>query len=172
MALAAAVAGCAGCAGRAPSPSAPFAPGTAADPREVIIVARDYLFVPPVVDLVPGETVTFQVVNGGLIVHEAIVGDMAVQDAWERAEAEAAMAGGPPGSSPAVSVPPDLVGLRILVASGERRDVTWTVALEAVSVPGGWFIGCHIPGHWGEGMVATVRLVDSAGSPLPRPTSR
>ena len=73
--------------GEANPEQTPFVPGTSADPREVVIVTRDYLFQPSVLDLVPGETVTFQVVNGGLIVHEAILGPMAVQDAWERAEA-------------------------------------------------------------------------------------
>ncbi len=53
------------------SPRAP-----AAAPREVNIVTRDYAYVPSVVDLVPGETVVLHVINGGLVVHEAILGDM------------------------------------------------------------------------------------------------
>ena len=48
-----------------------------------------------------------------------------VQDAWE--VAEAATAGAPPGPTPVVSVPPDVAGLRIVVESGERVDVIWTV---------------------------------------------
>lgn len=158
--------------GEATPEQTPFAPGTPADPREVVIVTRDYLFQPSVVDLVPGETVTFQVVNGGLIVHEAIFGPMAVQDAWETAEADAAAAGGPPGQTPAVSVPPELTGLRIVVRSGQRIDVTWTVPAEVPTGPPGWLMGCHIPGHWAEGMVAAVRFVDASGSPLPTATGR
>ncbi len=48
-----------------------------------------------------------------------------VQDAWE--VAEAATVGAPPGPTPVVSVPPDVAGLRIVVRSGERVDVVWTV---------------------------------------------
>lgn len=139
-------------------------PGTAADAREIPIVAHDYSFSPSVVDLVPGETVTIQLVNGGLIVHEAIFGDMRVQDAWE--EAEAAVAGAPPGPTPEVSVPPEVAGVRIVVGSGGRMDATLTVPADAASTPGGWFFGCHIPGHWAESMFAPVRFVDPDGTPL------
>lgn len=139
-------------------------PGTAAHPRDVVILAKDYTFVPAIVDLVPGETVVLRVLNGGLVVHEAVIGPMAVQDAWERAEAPTASA--PPGPTPRVSVPPGLAGVRLVVASGERRDATWTVPLDAASDAGGWFVGCHIPGHWAQGMVVPVRWVGTDGVPL------
>jgi uncharacterized cupredoxin-like copper-binding protein len=142
----------AGCAGTAPTGTPPITPGTSAAPREVIIVARDDRFSPPVVDLVPGETVVLRVVNGGLETHEAIIGDEAVQTAWEAAEA--AVAGAPPGPTPAVSVPPELSGLRVVVRSGERQDVVWTVP-----VTPGLIVGCHIPGHYARGMRSPVRFV-------------
>ena len=63
---------------------------------------------PDPVDLVPGETVLFHFVNGGLEIHEAVIGDAAVQDAWEAAEA--ATVGHPPGPTPVVSVPPAVAG--------------------------------------------------------------
>ena len=159
--LAVSLAGCGGAATVAPS----FAPGTPAHPRAVIVVARDFAFDPPVVDLVPGETVTFQVVNGGLVTHEAIVGDGPVQDAWEAAEA--AVANSPPGPTPAVSVPPEVAGLRVVVGSGQRADVTWMVPSTAPTAAGGWFLGCHIAGHFALGMVVPVRFVDPDGVPLP-----
>lgn len=148
-----------------PADTPPITPGTSARPREVVIVAKDYSFIPAVVDLVPGESVVFQVINGGLVVHEAVVGPMPVQDAWEAAEGPTASA--PPGPTPRVSVAPELAGLRIVVMSGERKDVPWTVPIAAASDPGGWFVGCHIPGHWAEGMVVPVRFVGSGGEPLP-----
>lgn len=141
-----------------------FVPGTPDDPREVIVVARDYAFDPPVVDLVPGEVVTFQVVNGGLVTHEAIVGDERVQAAWEAAEA--AVANPPPGPTPAVSVPPEVAGLRIVVESGQRVDTTWTVPAVGQTEAGRWFLGCHIAGHFALGMVVPVRFVDRGGRPL------
>ena len=150
--------------GTGPANTPRITPGTSDHPRTVIVIARDYTFEPPVVDLVPGETVLVQVVNGGLAAHEAVVGPSPVQDAWEAAEAPTASA--PPGPTPEVSVEPDLAGLRIVVTSGERRDVTWTVPPSAAGDAGGWFVGCHIPGHWAQGMVVPVRFVGSDGLPL------
>jgi len=136
----------------------PIVAGASGAPREVNLIAKDYEFLPATLDLVPGETVLLHVINGGLDVHEAIIGDEAVQDAWERAEA--AVAGAPPGPTPAVSVPPDVSGLRIVVESGERVDVTWTVpAGDPGGAPPAFIVGCHIPGHWERGMQIPVRWV-------------
>ena len=88
-------------------------PGASGSPREVNLIAKDYSFLPDALDLVPGETVLLHVINGGLEVHEAVIGDAAVQDAWE--VAEAATAGAPPGPTPVVSVPPGVGGIRIVV---------------------------------------------------------
>jgi len=152
-----------GCeAGPAATPA--ITPGTSAQPRVVVIVAKDYTYAPPVVDLVPGETVVLQVINGGLTLHEAVIGGQAVQDAWEAADT--AYASAPPGQQPQVSVAPEVDGLRILVRSGERVDVTWTVPPNAATDGAAWFVGCHIPGHWSQGMVIPVRFVGPGGVPL------
>jgi uncharacterized cupredoxin-like copper-binding protein len=128
-------------------------PGTSNHPREVNIIAREYSYAPPTVDLVPGETVLLHVVNAGLEVHEAIIGNAQAQDAWE--VAEAAVAGAPPGPTPLVTVPPGTSALRVVVASGQRVDVTWTVPASLA----GFIVGCHIPGHWAKGMQVPVRAV-------------
>ena len=142
-----------------PGPATPpIVAGASGAPREVNLIAKDYSFLPSTLDLVPGETVLLHVINGGLEVHEAVIGNEAVQDAWERAEA--AVAGAPPGPTPVVSVPPAVSGLRIVVRSGERVDVRWTVPS---GDPGGspppFIVGCHIPGHWERGMQVPVRWV-------------
>ena len=131
----------------------PISPGTPGHPRDVNIITKDYSFLPSEVDLVPGETVLLHVINGGLVVHEVVIGDGPVQDAWEAAEA--AVANPPPGPTPFVSVPPSLAGLRIVVESGQRVDLLWTVPGD----PGPLLIGCHIPGHWAKGMQAAIRFV-------------
>ncbi|MBM4408824.1 MAG: hypothetical protein FJ038_09575 [Chloroflexi bacterium] len=154
VALGAALATCSG----QPAATPPITPGVPGAPREVIIVARDDRFNPSVVDLVPGETILLRVVNAGLETHEAIIGDEAVQAAWEAAEA--AVAGAPPGPTPAVSVPPELAGLRVVVRSGERKDVAWTVP----DTPG-LIVGCHIPGHYLRGMRSPVRLIVPGAQP-------
>jgi len=156
-----------GCGEDGASATPPITPGSAASPRVVNIVGRDYSFSPPVVDLVPGETIALRFVNGGLEVHEVVIGGLDVQDAWERAEA--ATAGHPPGPTPAVSVPPEVVGLRLVAASGQRVDATWTVPSDAAEDAGGWYVGCHIPGHWARGMVVPVRFVGEDGTPLGSP---
>lgn len=147
-----------------PVSTSPIRAGTAEHPREVNLIAKDYAFLPPVLDLVPGETVLLHVVNGGTDLHEAVIGDDRVQEAWEIAEA--ATAGAPPGPTPTVSVPPDVAGLRVVVRSGERVDVTWAVPGEVASTPGTYLVGCHIPGHYAQGMAVAVRWVGHDGQPL------
>lgn len=155
-ALLAAIAGA--CEAGVPPPTPPVVPGSSAQPREVNIIAKDYAFLPDAVDLAPGETVLLHVINGGLEIHEAIIGDARVQDAWEAAEA--ATVGAPPGPTPLVSVPPEVSGIRIVVRSGERVDLLWTLPADAAATP--WIVGCHIPGHWEKGMQVPVRWVDAA----------
>ena len=113
--------GWAGARGSAGPPA--ITPGTAAHPRAVVILAKDFAFIPPIVDLVPGETVLFQVINGGLVAHEAVVGTASVQAAWEAVEAPTASA--PPGPTPVLSVAPDIaaVGVRVFVAPA--NGTTW-----------------------------------------------
>jgi len=145
-------------------------PGTAAQPRPVVILAKDFAFIPPVVDLVPGETVVFQVINGGLVAHEAVVGTASVQAAWEAVEAPTASA--PPGPTPVLSVAPDIaaVGVRVFVGSGQRSDVPWVVP-KVVANDGAWSIGCHIPGHLAAGMIVPIRFVGPGGVPLAGPSA-
>ena len=148
-----------GCAAAPATETPPIVPGSSASPREVNVIAKDYAFLPDAVDLAPGETVMLHVINGGLEVHEAVIGDAAVQDAWQAAEA--ATAGRPPGPTPLVSVPPDVAGVRIVVRSGERVDLVWTVPAGAAA-GGAWVVGCHIPGHWDRGMQVPVRWTSVA----------
>jgi len=162
-ALALAVAGAAAVAcGPETAPATPaITPGTAAAPRQVNVILKDYLFVPGVVDLVPGETIALNVVNGGLDVHELVLGPRAVQDAW--AAAEAPVANPPPGPTPAISVAPGLAGLRIVARSGETQSVTWTVPDDAATQ---LLLGCHIADHYQRGMAGAVRFVGPGGTPL------
>jgi uncharacterized cupredoxin-like copper-binding protein len=150
------------CEAGPPPATPPISAGSSSAPREVNVIAKDWQFVPDPVDLVLGETVLFHFVNGGLEIHEAVIGDAAVQDAWE--VAEAATVGHPPGPTPVVSVPPAVEGLRVVIASGQRVDVVWTVP-PAASADGPLLIGCHIPGHWAKGMVVPVRFVRPSSAP-------
>jgi uncharacterized cupredoxin-like copper-binding protein len=152
--------GAAGCGTGAASATPPIVPGRSDAPREVNLIARDYSFLPSVLDLAPGETILLHVINGGLEVHEAVIGDARVQAAWETAEA--ATVGAPPGPTPLVAVPADVAGVRIVVHSGERVDLVWTVPGDAAANAGAtaaWLVGCHIPGHWAKGMQIPIRWI-------------
>src|SRR3954447_19842067 len=74
----------------APAATPPIEPGTAVAPRELNVIAKDYTFVPAVVDLVPGETVVLHFLNGGEAVREAVFGGPGTQAGGEAAEAAAA----------------------------------------------------------------------------------
>ena len=45
----------------------------------------------------------------------------------------------------------------------------WTVPADAADGASAWFVGCHIPGHFGKGMVVPVRWVGQDGLPLATP---
>ena len=137
-----------------PPATPPVVAGSSGQPREVNLITKDYSFLPDILDLVPGETVLLHVVNGGLATHEAVIGDAATQAAW--ADAEAGTDGAPPGPTPVVSVPPGTAGLRVVVSSGERVDVIWTVPADA-EADGPYLVQCHIPGHLEKGMSIPVR---------------
>jgi hypothetical protein len=58
-----------------------------------------------------------------------------------------------------VSVPPDVAGVRIVVRSGERVDLTWTVPVGAPQRATEWVVGCHIAGHWARGMRIPIHWI-------------
>lgn len=165
VAALAAMAALAGCQPVPASATPPIAAGDSRAPREVNLIAKDYAFLPASLDLVPGETVLLHVINGGLETHEAILGDAAVQDAWE--VAEAATAGAPPGPTPLVSVPRDVAGVRIVVRSGERVDLVWAVPIARSGAM--WSVGCHIPGHLEKGMIIPIHWVAPNGGATAAP---
>jgi len=128
--------------------------GTTDAPRDVVVIMRDYRFDPTPVVLVPGETVRFTIFNAGLEVHDFVIGDADVQQAWQMADAEAT----PPNllaTAPPASAPPDTGGLRVFLRSGEQASVDY-------DVPGDEQLAllCHIPGHIEKGMVGRVDLRD------------
>lgn len=144
-----------------PAPTV-FQPGTAASPRPVTVIMRDYLFEPNPLALVPGETVRITAVNAGLEAHELVLGDATVQAAWAAANA-AATPPAPLTTAPPASAPDDVGGLRVLVGSGQSVAVDWTVP-----EGGPLLMQCHLPGHLERGMSATVLLQPIGPSAPPR----
>jgi uncharacterized cupredoxin-like copper-binding protein len=140
----------------APVPSGPLQPGTEAAPRDVNVILRDYVIVPDPIRLVRGEVVRLNVINGGLVAHELVLGSPAVQAAW--ASAEAANTPDVLGATPpAASIPPELGGLRLYLDSGQSASVTYRVPPD-----GELQVACQIPGHVEHGMVGHVEFASPA----------
>jgi uncharacterized cupredoxin-like copper-binding protein len=133
-------------------------PGTAEQPRPVNVILRDYDFDPSLLYLVAGETVRFNVVNGGLVEHEFVLGNEAVQRAWAEAHA-AATPPAPFASPPPASVPPDLSGLRLLLGSGGATSAVYEVP-DGVALQ----LYCHLPGHVAQGMVGQVVVAEASAA--------
>lgn len=129
------LAACAGGASDSPS-------GTSSELRTIQVAMTDELrFEPDEFTVRVGETVRFEVTNTGAILHDFFLGDEA-----EQAEHEEEMGGmsgmGEDGPS-SLSVDP-----------GETKTLEYTFPDE----PGELLIGCHEPGHYDAGMVATVTI--------------
>jgi len=109
-----------------------FTPGTKASPRVVVITASDALmFMPMVVTVAMGETVTFQVHNVGKVEHEFMIGPM--PDAFADKEGT-----------------PEIAG----ITGGTTKSITFTF-----DGPGPYAFACHAPGHFEAGMKGTITIV-------------
>jgi uncharacterized cupredoxin-like copper-binding protein len=140
----------------APTPAPAQTPGTAAAPRAVNVIMRDYRFDPTPLYLYAGETVELRVLNGGLVDHELVLGDASVQQAWATADADATPPA-PFATAPAASVAPDVGGLRIVLPSGGSHTSLYEVPADATLQ-----MICHLPGHVEQGMVGQVTFVEPA----------
>src|SRR5438128_3861885 len=87
-------------------------PGTAGAPRPVTVIMRDYRFDPTPLHLYVGETIALTVVNAGMVEHELVLGDAAVQNAWAQADA-AATPPAPFATAPPASAPAGTGGVRV-----------------------------------------------------------
>lgn len=122
-----------------------FAFGEPADPGEAdriveITASDDLRFTPGEISVAAGEIVTFRVTNEGAIVHDFTVGDEETQNEHEAQMTEM------PGMG---HEEPNLLTLD----PGETGELTWRF-----TSPGTVLLGCHQPGHYAGGMVATVTV--------------
>ncbi len=107
-------------------------------PRTIDVELRFSRFVAPSFDVAAGETVRFVVHNADPIDHEFILGDDEVQRVHE-AGTEAHHPARPGEMS---------------VAPGETSVTIYTFPTEPTML----LLGCHLPGHYGYGMRADVRV--------------
>ena len=129
----------AACSGGSASPLA-SAPASAPATR-VEVTLTDALKMEPAAMTVPaGVPVTFVVTNGGATDHEFYLGDEAAQAEHEN---EMGAMGGMRHDER------EGIGLK----AGETKELTYTF-----SAPGKALAGCHVTGHYGAGMKATITI--------------
>ncbi len=109
----------------------------------VLIDAKGYR--PPTIDVTKGETVTFNVVNNDSTVHEFVLGDAKVQDAYEKSMA--AM-----GKSPMDGMPD--TANTIEVKAGQSKAITWAFPDAKTTV----IYGSHQPGDYTKGLKGTINV--------------
>lgn len=123
------------------APSGGGASPTEQGPRTVHVKMTDELrFEPAEFTVQAGETVRFEVTNAGQIVHEFLIGDEVAQEEFEMEMSEAD--GMQHDTDAGVAVDP-----------GQRETFEYTFG-EA----GQLLAGCHEPGHYDGGMVATITV--------------
>ena len=130
------------------APTSPFVPAssgpsaaTSAAATHVEVMLTDALKIEPAAMTVPaGVPVTFVVTNSGATDHEFYIGDEAAQAAHEKEMAEM---GGMAHDEPE----------GIAVKPGETKELTYTF-----EHAGETFAGCHVAGHYGGGMKATISV--------------
>ena len=109
-----------------------FVPGTVSSPRVVRILATPQLrFIPDVVQVKSGETVTFEVTTMGPVSHEFMVGPAQ------------AVAGDREGT-------PEIADIGMM----QTKSVTYTF-----DGPGPYVYACHAPGHYEAGMTGAIEVL-------------
>jgi uncharacterized cupredoxin-like copper-binding protein len=135
------VAACSAGSGSATSPSASMASAASGAGTRVEVTLTDALKIEPATMTVPvGVPVTFVVTNSGATDHEFYLGDEAAQVEHEK---EMASMGGMTHDEPE----------GIALKPGETKELTYTFA-----VAGEILAGCHVAGHYGGGMKATITV--------------
>ena len=123
-----------------PAPATAAAPSSSPATR-IEVSLTDALKIEPAAMTVPaGVPVTFVVTNTGTVDHEFYLGD---EEAQAEHEQEMTDMGGMTHDEPeGISVKP-----------GETKELTYTFA-----APGETLAGCHVVGHYGGGMKATIAV--------------
>ncbi len=125
-----------------PTPASAAASSTAVPTHIAVEVSlTDALKIEPASMTVPaGVPITFVVTNSGTVDHEFYLGD---EEAQAEHEQEMADMGGMTHDEPE----------GIAVKPGETKELTYTFA-----EPGDTLAGCHVVGHYGGGMKATITV--------------
>jgi uncharacterized cupredoxin-like copper-binding protein len=111
--------------------------------RTISVEAGDMWFDSESLDIKPGKTIKFEVVNTGNLEHEFVIGDSKAQEA-HREMMQAMMGGGHDMGQmeQVVSMP------AVTIAPGETATLVWTAPKNVDDLE----YACNIPGHFEAGM--------------------
>jgi len=119
--------------------------------RSISLEAGDMWFDSESLDIVPGETIKFEITNTGNLEHEFVIGDANAQE--EHREMMQAMMGG--GHGDGGHGGHDMAegehggGMpSVTIAPGETAELVWTAPESVDSLE----YACNIPGHYEAGM--------------------
>jgi uncharacterized cupredoxin-like copper-binding protein len=126
----------------APSAGSSAVPGSQAARTVAVSMSDDLRFDPGEITVSQGETVTFVLTNEGQTRHEFLIGDEA-----EQAEYADEMASGEMHHAGDVGVS---------VEPGQTQSFTYTFDDAQAEL----LAGCHEPGHYDAGMVATITVTE------------
>lgn len=148
------------CGGDAAEPATSSSNST----RSIDVMMVDTAFTPLSIDVAAGETVTFTFRNEGSVRHEALFGDLAVQEAHH---AEMAELDGDHDMGDMDSMDTEVMGTGSMDHDAETMTESHVVILEpgqtievshTFGAAGQMMLGCHEPGHWEAGMKANITV--------------
>jgi uncharacterized cupredoxin-like copper-binding protein len=134
---------------------------TGASGRVVDVTMTDNAFAPGNLQVTKGETVTFRFHNKGAAVHEAVIGDNAMQAEHHEKMTNATAPGNTMMGSTMTTMAMGHGGMdsdagesdETIVQPGQMAEMKHTF-----TESGNLLIGCHEPGHWEAGMKASVTV--------------
>lgn len=119
--------------------------GTDANARVIQLTVDGYQFVPDAIEVTVGETVRLVVSNPTDMAHEVYIGTPA-----EQAADEAARASTEPMQQPSIATQ---YGYGVYLAAFSTVEFTYHFSNRDEVM-----IGCHLPGHWANGMKAAITV--------------
>lgn len=127
--------------------------------RTIEVLMGEMYFEPEAVDVKPGETVRFVIINEGEAVHEFNIGS---EETWEShvAEMERMMDEGMIEYDRIDHDKMRRMGMMhsdanaVLLEPGERAEIVWKLPEDATEIG----FACNVPGHRESGMIGTVKF--------------
>lgn len=122
--------------------------------RTIRFEAGDMWFDPGSLDIAPGDTIRFEIVNTGNLEHEFVIGDAEAQEAHRKMMLEMGGRHGDGGHGGHDMAEGEHGGNMpsVTIAPGETAELVWTAPQNV----DGLEYACNIPGHYEAGMSGDI----------------